>query len=313
MIKVMDAHCDALLKMWEETDIDFAKGDQRLQVSVPEMDRGNVQVQVFDIYVPERVSVGSKFDAAIEMVEIFHQKVAGDKLKAILTKADLQECVLKDQKGAILFVEGADSIGDSLARLQTLYRLGVRGMGLTWNFRNAVADGCHEPNPGGLSLFGRKVIEEMNRLGMMIDVSHLAEPGFWDVLELSSAPVIASHSNAKSLCGHQRNLTDQQITALIQNGGVMGLTFVTMFVSDEKRKIWIDDLLRHLDHVCSLGGVDHVAFGSDFDGISETFGDLTRTGDYPLLVEALLKHYKEADVKKFMHENWLRVFQNVLQ
>lgn len=313
MITVIDAHCDALLKIWEQPDIDFAKGDERLHVSFPELKRGNVQVQVFDIYVPTAVPDGSKFDAAIEMTEIFHQKVAGDKLKPIWTKADLQECVLKDQNGAILFVEGADPIGSSLPRLQTLYRLGVRGMGLTWNFRNTLADGCHEPNPGGLSLFGRQVVEEMNRLGMVIDVSHLAEPGFWDVMEFSSAPVIASHSNAKSLCGHLRNLNDEQIKALIKKESVMGLTFVTMFVTDEKRKVWIDDLLRHLDHVCSLGGVDSVAFGSDFDGISETFGDLTRTGDYPLLVEALLKHYKEAEVKKFMHENWLRVFQNVLQ
>jgi membrane dipeptidase len=153
----------------------------------------------------------------------------------------------------------------------------------------------------------------VNRLGMVIDVSHLADPGFWDTLELSKAPVIASHSNTRHLCDHPRNLTDEQIKALIARDGVMGLTFVDFFTVQEKRTVWIDDLLRHLDHVCALGGVDHVAFGSDFDGIIETFGDLRFAGDYSHLVEALLKRYKEAEVMKFMQGNWLRVFGNVLQ
>ena len=176
-----------------------------------------------------------------------------------------------------------------------------------------MADGSGEPNPGGLTTFGRTVIEEMNRLGMIIDVSHLADPGFWDVLELSKAPVIASHSNAREICNHPRNLTDEQIRALIKSGGVMGLTFVDFFTVKEERTVWIDDLLRHLDHVCALGGVDHVAFGSDFDGIPNTFGDLTSAGNYTQLLEDLLMRYKEAEVMKFVHGNWLRVFGNVLQ
>lgn len=312
MIKIFDAHCDALLKMWEYHDASFAEGDQRLQVSLPAMKKGNVHIQVFDIYVPARVAAGQTFHTLLEMVEIFYEKVAGEQVKPILSRGDLEQCVLKDEKGAILFVEGAHPV-ESITHLRTLHRLGVRGMGLTWNFRNAVADGCHEPNPGGLSAFGRQIIGEMNRLGMMIDVSHVAQPGFWDTLELSTSPVIASHSNVKSICNHPRNLEDRQITALIQQGGVMGLTFVDFFVTEEKRKVWIADLLRHLDHVCALGGADHVAFGSDFDGTSETFGDLTGPEDYQRLVDELLKYYKEEEVKKFMFENWLRVFKNVIQ
>ncbi len=313
MIKVFDAHCDALSKLWEQPDLDFYRENDRLQVSYPEMEKGNVFIQVLACYVPSTIAFGRRYHAVLEMIDHFYEKVASDKLIPILSRADLDESVLKGRKGAILFVEGAHALEESLVQLRTWHRLGVRGMTLTWNHRNAVADGCHEKTPSGLSLFGRKVVEEMNRLGMIIDVSHVAEPGFWDTLELSTAPVIASHSNVKELCNHPRNLTDEQMKALFAKGGVMGLTFVDFFVTSENRQVWIDDLLRHLDHVCSLGGVDHVGFGSDFDGITETFGDLKRAGDYTVLVEALLKRYKEAEVKKFMHENWLRVFQNVLQ
>jgi len=311
-MNIFDNHCDALLKLWEHADLTFTGKDERLQVSLPEMEEGHVQLQTFAVYVPSNVPAGRRFHTALEMIDLFYEKVAPH-VRPILSRADLDECVLKQQKGAILFVEGAHALEESITHLRMLYRLGVRGVGFTWNYRNALADGCHEPNPGGLTLFGRKVLEEMNRLGMMADVSHIAEPGFWDVLELAKGPVIASHSNVKRYCNHPRNLTDEQVKGLIQKGGVMGLTFVDFFVTDEKRTVWIDDLLRHLDHVCALGGADHVAFGSDFDGTSVPFGDLTSAGKYPLLVNALLKRYTEAEVKKFLFDNWLRVFQNVIQ
>lgn len=312
-MRIFDAHCDALLKLWRHPDLSFTETDERLQASLPELKKGKVDLQVFASFVPYDVSVSSRFAVLLEMVQLFHEKVIGSGWKPIYNKQDLTQCVLKKEKGAILFVEGAHPIDENLNYLHTLHRLGVRGIGLTWNFRNALADGCHEPNPGGLSLFGRKVLSEMNQLGMMVDVSHLAEPGFWDVVEQAEAPFIASHSNARAICDHPRNLSDEQIQAIIKKGGVMGLSFVDFFVTTEKRTVWIDDLLRHLDHVCALGGSEHVAFSSDFDGIVETFGDLKRAGDYPLLVEALLKRYKEAEVQKFLCENWLRVFRNVLQ
>jgi membrane dipeptidase len=312
-MKIFDAHCDALGKMWENPELDFYQGDKQLHVSFPELVKGNVDIQVLACFVPTHVPYGRRYHSVLEMIDIFYKKVASEQFRLIESRADLNECVLKGHKGAILFVEGAHALEESLVQLRTWYRLGVRGMTLTWNHGNAVADGSGEPDPGGLTAFGRQVVEEMNRLGMVIDVSHLADPGFWDTLELSKAPVIASHSNTRHLCDHPRNLTDEQIKALIARDGVMGLTFVDFFTVQEKRTVWIDDLLRHLDHVCALGGVDHVAFGSDFDGIIETFGDLRFAGDYSHLVEALLKRYKEAEVMKFMQGNWLRVFGNVLQ
>lgn len=312
-MRIFDAHCDALLKLWQHPDLSFTEVDERIQVTLPDMGKGNVDLQVFASFVPMEIPAIQRFSAVLQMVQLFHEKVIGSGLTPIYTKEDFDQCVLKRKKGAILFVEGAHPLEESMTNLYTLYRLGVRGIGFTWNFRNALADGCHEPNPGGLSLFGRKVLAEMNGLGMMVDVSHLAEPGFWDVVELTTAPFIASHSNAKAICDHPRNLSDEQIKAMINKDAVIGLTFVDFFVATEKRTVWIDDLLRHLDHVCSLGGVDHVAFSSDFDGTSVSFGDLKRASDYPLLVDALLKRYKEAEVEKFLYENWLRVFRNVIK
>ncbi|MDR7316043.1 dipeptidase [Brevibacillus nitrificans] len=312
-MKIFDAHCDVLGKLWQNPQIDYYQGDKQLHVGFPDLVKGNVDIQVLACFVPTHVPFGRRFHTVLEMIDVFYERVASEQFRMITTKADLQDCVLKGRKGAILFVEGAHALEESLVQLRTWYRLGVRGMTLTWNHGNAVADGSGEPNPGGVTAFGRQVVAEMNRLGMIIDVSHLSDPGFWDIMELSQAPVIASHSNSRQLCDHPRNLTDEQIKALIAKDGVMGLTFVDFFTVEEKRKVWIDDILRHLDHVCALGGVDHVAFGSDFDGISQTYGDLTCAGDYPLLLEALLKRYKEEEVMKFVQGNWLRVFGNVLQ
>ncbi|KZE53041.1 dipeptidase [Brevibacillus parabrevis] len=312
-MNVFDAHCDVLCKLWKEPERDFYKEDDFLQAGFPALVKGNVDIQVLACFVPTHVPYGRRFHTILEMIDIFYEKVASEQFRPIYTKADLDERVLKGEKGAILFVEGAHALEESLVQLRTWHRLGVRGMTLTWNHGNCVADGSGEPNPGGLTAFGRQVIEEMNRLGMIVDVSHLADPGFWDVMEISKAPVIASHSNARQICRHPRNLTDEQIRALIAKDGVMGLMFVDFFTVEEKRTAWIDDLLRHLDHVCGLGGVDHVAFGSDFDGITSTFGDLSSSAAYSQLLEALLRRYKEAEVLKFVRGNWLRVFGNVLQ
>ena len=311
--KVFDAHCDALEKLWRYADLSFDKEDERLHVSLPEMKKGHVLLQVFAVFVPTDVPYGRKFHTSLEMVDIFHEKIAGKHLRPIYTRKDLDACVYEDKKGAILFVEGAYPLEGSLTNLRTLYRLGVRGMGLTWNFQNEVAAGCHEVNPGGLTLFGRKVVSEMNRLGMVVDVSHIAEPGFWDTLELSTAPIIASHANVKALYNHPRNLNDLQIKALIEKDGVMGLTLYPPFYTNENRPVTMDDLLRQLDHICSLGGVNHVGIGADFDGIDKTFADLDRPGKYGMIAEALANRYKEEEIKKFMCENWLRVFRTVLQ
>jgi membrane dipeptidase len=173
-----------------------------------------------------------------------------------------------------------------------------------------MADGVGEPDPQGLTPFGRQVVQEMNSLGMVVDVSHLAPKGFWDVIEISSAPIIASHSNAKVLCPHRRNLEDDQIKAIIEKGGVIGMTFVPYFIGEGK--ITIPHLLRHIDHILSLGGEDHIGLGSDFDGISITMEDLRSGSDYPKLLQALDQEYGHDITAKICGKNFLRVYKQVL-
>lgn len=311
-MKIFDGHCDVLWKLWEEEQ-DFYDKQGSLQVNYHNMKKADVHLQTFAIYIPEKVKGSQRFSTALTMVDLFYEKIVKDQsyMVPILNANDLLKLKDSGKRGALLSLEGADALEGSLEYLRILYRLGVRSLGLTWNFRNEAGDGCGERNPGGLSRFGREVIFEANRLGVIIDVSHLSETGFWEVAKLSSKPFIASHSNCRAICDHPRNLTDDQIFMVISKGGVMGLTFVPAFVS-KKEQVIITDILKHIEHLLSLGAEDHMAFGSDFDGIDETIHRLENQGDYLHLQEVLLQHYTSTQIEKWFWGNWNRVYLEVL-
>ncbi|MFD3445542.1 dipeptidase [Microbacteriaceae bacterium 4G12] len=303
-MNIFDAHCDVLWQMWrQKQQISFAD-DSNLHITLQGLKQGKGKIQCFAIYVPEEVPHEARFDTALQMIHIFYDEIIAKypEMKLILTKDDVNQ--LQDHEiGAILTLEGCEAIGHSLTRLTALYRLGVRSVGLTWNFSNAVADGALETRGAGLSLFGKDVVEELNKHRMWTDVSHLSERGFWDVMEQAHYP-IASHSNVFALRPHPRNLKNEQIQALIQKDGMIGITFVTSFLKEEK-PVYIDDVIRHLDYVCSLGGDKHVGFGSDFDGIVQTVVGLGRFEQYENLVNELLKRYKEEQVMDFLYRNFV--------
>jgi len=210
----------------------------------------------------------------------------------------------------LLTLEGAESIGDDLTLLHLFYELGVSALGLTWNQRNLVADGVGEPRPGGLSRFGREVVQELNRLKMAIDVSHLAEPAFWDVLELSEQPVMASHANAKKLCSHPRNLSDEQLVAIFEQKGMVGINFVSFFL-EQGKKADMDSILRHLDHMLHLGGENHIGFGSDFDGTDALASPLFHSGHWGRLVEECAKRFGDDLVEKLFFANWQNYYLRI--
>lgn len=203
----------------------------------------------------------------------------------------------------MLTLEGCEAIGESLTQLRTLLRLGVRSVGLTWNDANMVADGAFEQRGGGLTKFGKEVVRLLNEQQCWTDVSHLSERAFWDVIELAQYP-IASHSNAYTLCPHPRNLRDDQIQALIKKNGVIGVTFVPQFLRHDTQTTTVTDVLRHVDYICSLGGENHIGFGSDFDGIFETVDQLANVSHYTHFINELLKHFKEEQVRKFLFCNF---------
>ncbi|HBI02554.1 MAG TPA: dipeptidase, partial [Paenibacillaceae bacterium] len=277
------------------------------------MKKADVKVQTFAIYIPEKVNGSQRFSTALTMVDLFYEKIVKDQsyMVPILKADDLLKLKDSGKRGGLLSLEGADALEGSLEYLRILYRLGVRCLGLTWNFRNEAADGCGEKNAAGLSRFGRELIREANRLGIVLDVSHLAEPGFWEVAKRSSQPFIASHSNCRAICNHPRNLEDDQIRMLISKGGVIGLTFVPAFVS-KKEQVTITDLIKHIEHLLDLGAEDHMAFGSDFDGIDQMIHRLENQGEYVHLREILLQHYTSTQVEKWFWGNWNRVYLDII-
>ncbi|WP_043934343.1 dipeptidase [Bacillus sp. EB01] len=297
---VFDAHCDVLLKMYEDPLIQF-KDSEKLQANLDGMKEAGIKLQVFAIFVPPELRGEKAFEAARDMARIFHEKVIDNSMVVHVKDLAALNSLKENQMGAMLSLEGCDSIGKDLNKLKILLDMGVSSVGLTWNWANAVADGAMESRGRGLTPFGREVVGLLNQTNTWCDVSHLSERGFWDVMELADFPM-ASHSNAFTKCPHPRNLKDDQIRAIIRRDTVMGLTFVPYFLS-KAGKATITDVLRHLDHICSLGGEDHIGFGSDFDGIDKTVEGLSSAFEYENLINELQKHYSEIQVWKFLHKN----------
>jgi membrane dipeptidase len=264
-----------------------------------------------------------------------------DTIAICLNTKDIDAALSAGKIAILLTMEGGRPLEgkpnlETLVGLRTFYRQGLRAIQLVDNGRNRIGDGKGEARTkGGLTNFGIAVVKEANRLGMLIDVAHLTEPGFWDVIEASKDPIIDSHSNARAVCDHPRNLTDDQIKAIAKGGGVVGLT-TNAAMTSKFEKPTVDDLMKHVDHIAGLVGIDHVGLGPDhlefelevnlwtpargwlegvFYGIKDTYyiQNLNKITQLPLVTEALVKRdYSEQDVKKVMGENWLRVYKQVL-
>jgi membrane dipeptidase len=306
MVKIFDAHCDVLYKMFLDPTIEFQKSN-KLHVTLDGMEKLGSSILCFAIYIPKEIHPDLSFHAALYMVELFYEKIIRphSKMKVITSQSDMKNLTI-DEIGAILTLEGCDAIGRDLLKLRTLLRLGVSSVGLTWNYSNDVADGVLEGRGAGLSKFGKEVINLLNETNTWIDVSHLSEKGFWDVMEWGDSP-IATHSNCYSLCPNPRNLKDEQIKALIERDSVIGITFVPPFLSGINQAT-ITDVLRHLEHICTLGGEKHVGFGSDFDGIEETVLGLESIKSYSALMNELCKYFNNTQVQGFLYENMKKRF-----
>lgn len=319
-MQVADLHCDVLGKMLLDERLRFddttgdgaaqAGGAGGLDVTAGRLRAGGVRLQVFAIYVDRTLPMTP--ETALRAAGLFWDRVlAAPGMALVRTAAELDAAERDGKTAALLSLEGADSLCGQWWVLRLLHRLGLRLLGLTWNDANWAADGVMEPRGGGLTAAGRQLVRECEALGILLDVSHLAERGFWDLAETATRPFFASHANARRVHDHPRNLTDEQIRAIIAVGGVIGLTFVPDFLAGGETA-GIDDVLRHVEHVCALGGEHHLAFGSDFDGIDRHVNGLEHPGCYPDLVEALLKRYPERLVGQFMSGNVRRFLRDCL-
>lgn len=311
---LVDAHNDTLSRV-KEAGIDFCQRQTCTHTDLPRLIEAGVNLQVLAMFAPPNANKSVTLHKILSYVEYALQcKDKDSRLFLIETKDDLGELKTGgDRLGVILGVEGGDCLGGELWTLQFLFRLGVRLLTLTWSNRNALADGIWEAgSKGGLTSFGCEVVQEMERLGMIIDVSHLAPTGFWDVSRLVTGPFIASHSNAAALCQHPRNLTDKQARSIADHGGVIGVNFCQPhLVADEIAHI--DHVIGHIEHLWKVAGEDHVGLGSDYDGIDAPPVGLEDVTCLPVLIQRLEKRGHSAKrIEKFMGQNFQRVFEAIL-
>lgn len=304
-MRIIDLHCDALLKIWRSNGQLSYSNAEELASNKERLLKGGIMTQCFAIFVPPTVKAEHKFQAALDQIHYFYDEVLGKnpEMKLIKEWSDL-DLLQEGEIGAMLTLEGVDAIGNDLRQLHILFQLGVRSVGLTWNNANLAADGILEPRGAGLSSFGKEIVRFNNTHQRLTDVSHLSENGFWDVMELADYP-IASHSNAKAICDHPRNLTDEQATAMFRKGGLIHVIYSPAFVK-QGGGATISDLIKHIDHFCSLGGVRNIGLGSDFDGITKFIDKLENASMSQNLINELLNYYKEEEVRGFAADNFLR-------
>lgn len=313
---ICDCHCDTLTELYNK-NASLYENEQHFDIKRQIALGGGLQFCA--IYVPTEVfryQGGLRYTLCL--LDKYNQEIKklhenGIDVLQVRTAEDAGN-VLKHKAGTLLAIEEGGAIDGSLEALRCLYELGVRAMTLTWSNRNDIADGINEEVTGsGLTLFGKQVVAEMNRLGMLVDVSHISTAGFWSVIETSTKPIIATHSNAKSLCSHPRNLNDEQIKALAQNDGLAGITFAGQFLEEDWRNACIESVYKHIDYMLNLiGNDDHIGFGSDFDGISHPPYNIQGVQDYKPLIEYLSKYYSDETINKITHQNVINLLQKVL-
>lgn len=330
---VVDTHNDTILHLIKSPP--FITGDLREipprrklgersehgQIDIPRIMEGGVNCLIFAMYVNPQYT--ARFIRLVQMLDYFNHELKENKDKINLTTSykEITKTIRDGKIAALISVEGGEPLEGRIETLRTIYRLGVRSLTLTHFPRNKLGDGSGADSGSHLTEFGAEIVQEMNKLGMIIDISHLNETGFWDVIELTKEPVMATHSNCKALCNHHRNLTDEQIKALAEKEGVLNLSFCGGFIkegvdfSDHEalKKVRVDDWLDHLDHATNLIGVSHVGIGSDLDG-GCGFPGLDDITKFPTLTKGMISRgYSDDEVQKILGGNNLRVFKKVLK
>jgi membrane dipeptidase len=314
---IVDGHNDLVLHRW--------RGEETKHMDLEAARDGGFAGGFFALYVPSPgVADPTEVPYALPLPDpIPHEEAAriADELYACLrelpvTVATSGEDFRDGRVAAIVHLEGAEAIARDLSNLDAWYERGLRSVGITWSRSNDFGHGVPFAFPAtaesgaGLTAAGRELVGACNRLGILVDLSHLNWAGFWDVARLSDAPLVATHSNAHALCPASRNLTDEQLRAIAASGGIVGVNFAVTFLREDGHQVPetpIAEIVRHVVYLVELMGVDHVAFGSDFDG-AVVPAELGGAAGFPKLVAALSEAgYDDDAVDKITHGNWLRV------
>ena len=301
----IDGHCDTLT-MAMRAGQGLWGFDGHLNLDM--LSRFRAPTQVFAIWQKDDDEVLRAYEHAKASIEFGRGEFIrhGEIIRIAYSFDDVLMNMDEGVASAIFGLEGAEPIGNSIDVLREFYDDGVRVLTLTWNRKNAVSESIICEGGAGLTPFGLEVLSACNEMGILVDVSHLSDKGFWDVAEHSRVPFVASHSNCKALCGHRRNLSDDQIRAVAQKNGAIGVNMVVAFL-DDNSEADIDTLIRHLEHIANIGGIDTPAIGGDLDGTAR----LPKGIDNLLSYEALYRRIElefGKDASKIMFANFLRVF-----
>lgn len=307
---VVDTHADSLLEA--------LKGKRHLyerhtdgQLDFVRMAEAGHHLQFLSCWVEPEFKPERALPRVLAFVDQFYREVEGARgtVVAVTDEASLDSALAPGKTGVVMSMEGAEALGTDPRMVRIMHRLGFRLISLTWNERNALADGAGEdPGGGGLSVAGRDIVREMNAVGIVLDVSHLSHASFWDALEISGQPVVASHSNCRSLADHRRNLTDGQIVALASAGGIQGLTFVREFLAGGENADRVVDHARH--HLDLVGNDRHLGLGSDFDGVEhpvEGLEDVTRLTALADLMSA--RGLSDQTIRRIFGLNYVEFFR----
>jgi membrane dipeptidase len=318
---LVDTHNDAPLRV--VAGFDIGQRSQKGHTDLPRLREGGVGAVFFSAYVAARYARENQAaHRALEMMDAIRNGIVArypQDFRLALTAEDIRTARRQGKIAALIGIEGGHAMEDSLRLLRMFYELGARYMTLTHANTNNWADSSGDWNDPrvkhheGLTDFGRQVIAEMNRLGMIVDVSHVSDKTFWDVLSASRAPVMASHSSCRALCDHPRNLTDEMIRALAGKGGLIQINFAPEFLTRRKTPpANLDDVVEHIAHAVRVGGIDAVGIGSDFDGIDSTPQGLEDVSKFPNLTRALLaRGFSAAQIGKIYGGNLLRLMRAV--
>ena len=315
-MKIVDAHCD----IWWDVAYRHGRGERNVleRVHLPAMRAGGVEGAVFALWTePER---GNDYvtPTAWMLSGMREELAACDAVQGVKSRCDLEQARAEGKFWIVTAAEGMDAIGGNPSGIDWYYDHGVRWGMLTWNGENALAAGAGCPHGGGLKEAGRLAVRRMEDLGMVVDVSHLNDAGFADVVRQARGPVVASHSNCRRLCDVPRNLTDDQLRALRDCGGVIGVNAYHGFVHKEREKQTVETLAHHAAHIIDVCGIDHVGFGFDFCAYlgpgNDPIPDMTGHGQAPRMAEQLRRMgLREDELEKICRGNWLRVLETVLQ
>ncbi len=288
------------------------RGPTPFHTDLTRLAEGRVGAQFWSVYIPFEAAEEGAAKVQLEQIDIANQIIAKypESLELALTASDVEAAFGRGRIASMLGMEGGHAIENSLGSLRAFYALGVRYMSLTHNGTLDWADACCAlPRHGGLSAFGAEVVREMNRMGMLVDISHTSPETMNDVLDVAEAPVIWSHASARALHDHPRNVPDQVLRRLPENGGVVMVTFVPSFLTS-RDEATIADVADHIDHIANLAGVNHVGIGSDFDGIDSTPVGLEDVSTFPALFAELSRRgWSEEELAKLAGENVLRAWR----